>query len=257
MSEVHEPVERWLYGGALLGLIGGAWIAMGLLGESAYAPYFSHDFAGIGVPWPVGARLAVFVAGWTLMSVAMMLPSSLPLVTGFHTMTRRASLVSLLIAGYLCVWALFGIAVFFADAVLHELIEVTPGLQERSDLVPAGLLLVAGLFQFSPLKYACLKQCRSPLGFLIQHWRGGHRSFRAFTVGIEHGMFCVGCCWGLMLLMAGVGGIHLGWMLVLGAIMFIEKAVTWGRWITMPVGGIFALWGLGLLLRIPGVPLPF
>jgi predicted metal-binding membrane protein len=257
MPEVHEPVERWLYGGVLLGLIGGAWIAMGLLGESAYAPYFSHDFAGIDVPWPVGARLAIFVAGWTLMSIAMMLPSSLPLVTGFHTMTRRATLVSLLIAGYLCVWALFGVAVFFADAVLHEIFEATPALSGRADLIPPSLLLAAGLFQFSPLKYACLKQCRSPLGFLIQRWRGGRRALRAFTVGLEHGMFCVGCCWGLMLLMFGVGGIHLGWMLVLGAIMFIEKAVTWGRWISMPVGGILALWGLALLLRIPGVPLPF
>src|SRR5919109_2905098 len=255
MPEVRDPVQRWLYGGALLGLIGGAWVATGLLGASAYAPYFSHDFAGLDVPWPLGARLALFVAGWTLMSVAMMLPSSLPLVTGFHTMTRRAPLVSLLIAGYLCVWALFGLAVFLADAVLHELIEVTPGLNVRADLIPAGLLLAAGLFQFSPLKYACLKQCRSPLGFLIRRWRGGPRPLRAFTVGIEHGMFCVGCCWGLMLLMVGVGGIHLGWMLVLGAVMFIEKAVTWGRWITMPVGGILALWGLALLLSIPGVPL--
>jgi predicted metal-binding membrane protein len=141
--------------------------------------------------------------------------------------------------------------------VLHELFEATPGLNTRADLIAPSLLLAAGLFQFSPLKYACLKQCRSPLGFLIQRWRGGRRSLRAFTVGIEHGMFCVGCCWGLMLLMVGVGGIHLGWMLVLGAVMFIEKAVTWGGWVTMPVGGILALWGLALLLRIPSVPLPF
>src|SRR5262249_13763696 len=135
MPEVHDPVERWIYGGALLGLIGGAWGAIGLLGESAYAPYFSHDFAGIDAPRPVEARLAIFVAGWTLMSVAMMLPSSLPLVTGFYTMMRRASIVSLLIAGYLCVWALFGVAVFFADALLHEIFEATPGLSARADLI--------------------------------------------------------------------------------------------------------------------------
>jgi predicted metal-binding membrane protein len=102
-------------------------------------------------------------------------------------MMRRASLVSLLIAGYLCVWALFGVAVFFADAVLHEIFEATPGLSERADLIPPSLLLAAGLFQFSPLKYACLEQCRSPLGFLIQRWRGGRRALRAFTVGLEHG----------------------------------------------------------------------
>src|SRR5919109_125231 len=139
MPEVRDPVQRWLYGGALLGLIGGAWVATGLLGASAYAPYFSHDFAGLDVPWPLGARLALFVAGWTLMSVAMMLPSSLPLVTGFHTMTRRAPLVSLLIAGYLCVWALFGAAVFFADALLHELLEADSGVDESTHPIPPRL----------------------------------------------------------------------------------------------------------------------
>lgn len=257
MPEVNDPLERWLYGGALLGLIGGAWVTMGLLGVSAYAPYFSHAFVGADAPWPLGTRVAIFVAGWTLMSVAMMLPSSLPLVTGFHTMTRRGSLVSLLIAGYLCVWALFGAVAFLADAGLHAVLEGSPGINARADLIPSSLLLAAGLFQFSPLKYACLQQCRSPIGFLIQHWSGGQRSLRAFSVGARHGVFCVGCCWGLMLLMLGVGGIHLGWMLTLGAIMFIEKAVEWGRWITALVGGVLALWGLALLLKIPGVPLPF
>jgi hypothetical protein len=189
---VHDPVERWLYGGALLGLIRGAWIAMGLLSASADVPYFSHDFAGIDVRWPVEGRLAIFVADWTLMSTAMMLPSSLPLVTGFHTMMRRASLVSFLLAGYLCVWALFGAAVFFADAVLHELLEAIPGVNDRTDLIALSLLLATDLFQFSPLKYACFKQCRSPLGFLDQRWRGGWRSLRAFTVGMQYGLFRVG-----------------------------------------------------------------
>ena len=137
------------------------------------------------------------------------------------------------------------------------MLEASPGINARADLIPPSLLLAAGLFQFSPLKYACLQQCRSPIGFLIQHWSGGRRPLRAFSVGARHGVFCVGCCWGLMLLMLGVGGIHLGWMLTLGAIMFIEKAVEWGRWITAPVGGVLALWGLALLLKIPGVPLPF
>jgi len=258
MAEPHDPLERWLYGGALAGLIGGAWVALGLLGASAYAPYFSHAFEWGEAPWAVGSRIAVFVAGWTLMSVAMMLPSSLPLVTVFLTVTRRAwSLVTLLVAGYLSIWALFGLAAFLADAGLHALLDARPWLTERADLIPAGVLLTAGLFQFSPLKYSCLKQCRSPVGFVVQHWRSGGRALRAFGLGVRHGVFCVGCCWGLMLLMFGVGGVNLGWMLVLGVIMFIEKAVAWGRWITAPVGGLLALWGLALLLKMPGIPLPF
>ena len=258
MPELNDPLERWLYGGALAGLIGGAWVALGLLGASAYAPYFSHAFEWGEAPWAVGSRIAVFVAGWTLMSVAMMLPSSLPLVTVFLTVTRRAwSLVTLLVAGYLSIWALFGLAAFLADAGLHALLDARPWLTERADLIPAGVLLTAGLFQFSPLKYACLKECRSPVGFVVQHWSGGRRALKAFSLGVRHGVFCIGCCWGLMLLMFGVGGINLGWMLGLGAIMFIEKAVAWGRWITAPVGGLLALWGLALLLKLSGIPRPF
>lgn len=255
MSAIQDPVERWLYGGALAGLIGGAWVALGLLGASAYAPYFSHSFEGSAQPLPPAVRPALFVAGWTLMCIAMMLPSSLPLVTAFRTITRGAQgLVAFLIAGYLGVWALFGVAVFLADEGLHALLETSAWLNEQADLIFPTVLLGAGLFQFSSLKYSCLRQCRSPVGFLIQHWRGGRRALQAFNVGVRHGFFCVGCCWALMLLMFGVSGINLGWMLALGAVMFIEKAVEWGRWITAPVGGVLVLWGLGLLLNIPGTP---
>ncbi len=251
-----DRLPAWFSGSLLGGLIGAAWAALALLGASAYGPYLSHapgDAAG-----PLGLRLVLFVAGWTLMSVAMMLPTSLPLVTAVHTMTRGAwPLLGLLVAGYLLVWALFGVAAYAADAALHGLVAASSRLAERTGLIPAGLLLAAGLFQFSPLKYACLTECRSPIGFVVQHWRGRSRAARAFRLGIRHGVFCVGCCWALMLLMFAVGGIHLGWMLGLGAVMFVEKAVGWGRWVTAPVGAALALWGLALLAQVPGVPVPF
>ncbi len=259
MAEHSEAHERWLYAGAMAGLIGGAWATLGLLGASAYAPYLSHDFlADAGdLGWAL-ARMAVFLAGWTLMSIAMMLPSSLPLVTVFHTITSGAwRLVMLLVAGYLCIWGLFGLAAIVTDSGIHLLAENSPWLARRPHLIPAILLLTAGLFQFSPLKHSCLERCRSPIGFVVQHWRGGRRALRAFTLGVRHGIFCVGCCWALMLLMFGAGAVNLGWMLVLGAIMFVEKAVAWGRWVTAPAGVVLALWGLALFLKIPGVPVPF
>jgi predicted metal-binding membrane protein len=258
MSGVGDPLGRWLYGGAFASLIGGAWASLGLLGASAYGPLLSHGAGEAAGPWPIGLRLPAFVAGWTLMSVAMMLPSSLPLVTVFRTITRGAPrLVALLVVGYLAVWALFGLAAFVADLGLHELVEGWPRLQARADMIPASVLLLAGLFQFSPLKYACLRQCRSPVGFVVQHWRGGDRAVRALTLGLRHGLFCVGCCWALMVLMFGAGATNLGWMLGLGAIMFVEKAVAWGRWVTAPVGALLGVWGLALFLRLPGVPRPF
>jgi len=259
MPEPYDPVEGWIYGGVLAGLIGGTWAALGLLGASPYAPYFSHAFAPGDEPWPIGIRVGAFVAGWVLMSVAMMLPSSLPLVTVFRTITRPSwLLVSLLIAGYLGVWALFGLTAFAVDVwIIHPLVDAWSWLNERAELIPAVVLMTAGLFQFSPLKYACLRQCRSPVGFLVRYWSGGARALRALSLGARHGVFCVGCCWALMLLMLGVGGINLGWMLALGAVMFVEKAVDWGRWLTAPLGGLLALWGLALLLKLPGVPSPF
>ena len=257
MGDFSDPLERWLYGGALAGLIGGAWVALGLLGASAYAPYFSHGVAAGAGPAAPGARAVLFVVGWVIMSVAMMLPSSLPLVTVFRTIAPRSSLLVPLIAGYLSTWGLFGLVAFLADAGLHTVFDLFPTLQARSDLIAPGLLLTAGLFQFSPLKHSCLTQCRSPVGFVMRHWRGGRHVPQAFSLGVHHGVFCVGCCWALMLLMLGVGGIHLGWMLALGAIMFVEKAVSWGRWVTAPAGGMLTLWGLALVLKVPGMPRPF
>jgi len=257
LPEARDPFERWLYGGAFAALIGGAWVTLGFLGASRFAPYLSHGPVGNAGLSPTPARVLIFVAGWTLMSIAMMLPSSLPLVTVFHTITGSPSLVAALVAGYLGIWALFGVAGFVADTGLHEALEGLPSLKARADLIPPGLLLAAGLFQFSPLKYSCLQQCRSPVGFVIQRWRGGGRPLQAFALGVRHGVFCVGCCWALMVLMFAVGGANLGWMLLLGTVMFLEKVAAWGRWVTAPAGALLALWGLALLLKLPGIPPPF
>jgi predicted metal-binding membrane protein len=113
------------------------------------------------------------------------------------------------------------------------------------------------LFQSSPLKGSCLERCRSPIGFVIQHWRGARRAFRAFGLGVRYRIFCVGCCWALMLLMFAAGAVDLGWMPALGAVMFVEKAVEWGRWITALVGVLLTLWGLALFAQVPSVPVPF
>ena len=101
------------------------------------------------------------------------------------------------------------------------------------------MLSIAGLFQFSRLKYHCLDQCRTPLSFIIQHWHGITPRRDAFQLGMHHGVFCVGCCWAIMLLMFIVGTGNVGWMLALGAMMAIEKNAAWGRWISQPLG--FAL----------------
>jgi predicted metal-binding membrane protein len=158
----------------------------------------------------------------------MILPSTFPLVRVLLTITEgSAGLLALLCAGYLAMWALVGGAALFADAGLHRVVAASTWLASRPERWPGALLLGAGLCQFFPLKYSCLRQCRSPIGFVIQHWRDGTRALRADRIGALHRTYCVGCCWALMLVMFAVGGAHLGWMLSLAVVMFVEKAVVW------------------------------
>jgi predicted metal-binding membrane protein len=251
--------ERLLFGGVMVALVVGAWVTLWLVGASPYAGYLDHRVAVDQTALPYPARTGVFVLGWLVMSVAMMLPSSLPLITVFRTITRRRPRrgrdLALLVGGYLATWGLFGVAAFLVDTALHEAIERGAFGAPAERLIVAGVFLTAGLFQFSPLKQSCLSQCRSPIGFLTSHWHGGDARRAAFGLGVRHGLFCVGCCWALMALMFAVGGVNLGWMLALGAVMFVEKAVPWGRLVTIPAGAVLTLWGLALLFRAPFVPL--
>jgi predicted metal-binding membrane protein len=234
------------------GLIALAWLTLWLWGHSPYGRWLHHDGlsgAGLGD----GPVVLVMVAGWALMIVAMMLPTSLPLVAVFHRLTRRrpdhARLLGLLLAGYLGAWTAFGVAVHAGDALLHAAVARSAWLTAHAWTIGAGTLVLAGLYQFTPLKYACLDQCRSPLSFVTEHWRGRRERTQAFRLGVRHGLFCVGCCWSLMLLMFAVGAGNLGWMLVLGAVMAAEKNLPWGRHVSAPVGVVLLGGGLALGLR--------
>ena len=112
----------------------------------------------------------------------------------------------------------------------------------------AGLFVLAGGFQFSRLKYQCLDKCRSPLSFLTSRWRGTQHGWQSFRLGVEHGVFCVGCCWALMLLMFAFGAANLLWMLALAGVMAIEKNMPWGRRISAPLGVVLLTSGLAIAL---------
>lgn len=236
-----------LFAALMAALISLAWLALWAWSASPYAGFVNH--AALGEPgrgYP--ALLLVFVAGWTLMTVAVMLPTSLPLVTLFRRMVRerpdRSRLVALLVAGYLGVWTLFGALAHLGDLLVHELVERSGWLAANAWLIGAGTLLLAGLYQFTPLKYACLERCRSPMSFIAGHWRGKREALQALRLGAHHGLFCVGCCWSLMLLMFVVGVGSVGWMLVLGAVMAVEKNIPWGRRLSAPLGLVLLGWGV-------------
>jgi predicted metal-binding membrane protein len=246
---------------AFLWLIGSlvifAWVTLWLWDRSPYGRYLHHGQLGaIGIDGSMGAvflPVALYLIGWTLMTAAMMLPTTVPLLEIFRRLTRRrldrSQLMAGVITGYLGVWLAFGIAAHLADWLLHQVVEHSPWLESNGWVVGAGILLLAGGFQFSRLKYRCLDKCRAPLSFVMERWRGRHELRNAFLLGTSHGVFCVGCCWALMLLMFGVGVGNVGWMLALGVLMAIEKNMSWGRKVSRPLGLALIGWGTLILVN--------
>jgi predicted metal-binding membrane protein len=241
-----------LFLGSLAALITLAWVALWLLGQSPAGrlggaqPINGHHGATAGFFCVIGGAgsrhptlVMFFVVGWILMIAAMMLPTSLPLIAFFHALTRarpnRGILIGLLLAGYLLVWAGFAVLVHLGDLGAHSAADRLGWLGANA-WAAAAIFALAGLYQFSSLKYRCLDKCRSPVSFVMQHWRGGAERRQALRLGLDHGLFCLGCCWSLMLLMFAVGVGSLGWMFGLAAIMAAEKNAPWGRRLTAPLG---------------------
>ena len=152
------------------------------------------------------------------------------------TRGNRVQLIALLIVGYLLVSLGFGLAAYLLDATLHAMVPRSGWLAFNARVLGAAVLAIAGLFQFSRVKYHCLDKCRTPLSFIMQHWHGVTPRRDTFLLGTHHGAFCVACCWAIMLLMFVVGSGNLGWMLALGAVMAIEKNAAWGRKLSQALG---------------------
>jgi predicted metal-binding membrane protein len=239
--------------GLLLALLAGvvlsAWAALWLWSTSPAGRYLDHrDLEDDGL---TALTVGLFVAGWLLMTIAMMLPTSLPLVATFRAVVGRrphpGRLALLVVAAYVLTWTGVGFGLFVMDAGVHALVDSVPWLTDHPNEVVAVTLLAAGAYQFSPLKYRCLDACRSPLLFVMSHWRGVRPAREAFVIGVRHAADCIGCCWSLMLVLFALGMGNLAWMLGAGAVMAIEKNLPGGRRLGRPLGAILLLAGGTLL----------
>jgi predicted metal-binding membrane protein len=185
----------------------------------------------------------IVLGAWQFMTAAMMLPSSLGFIRLYVMTAGRAPdfpiAVTLFLGAYFAVWTAFALAAFTGDMQLHRLVDGWPWLAAHAALIPAGTLGLAALYQFTPLKDACLRACRHPGVYLMHHYRRG--VLNGLRLGFGHGLYCLGCCWALMLVMFAAGVAHLAWMGVLAAIMFVEKVAPSGNRIVGPVGGAFAV----------------
>jgi predicted metal-binding membrane protein len=260
------PVGKNPAGGRSLGtaliaaLALSAWLALALWSASPYRGYLDHgrwDDPGWLVELcrvvPAGgiALPALFhAAAWVLMILAMMLPTVLPLLRIFERLVGArpdaARLVASLLTGYLLAWFAFGLAMHGLDTLLRSLATQSPWLVSHAYVVGVAALAGAGAFQWSALKYHCLERCRTPLGFVMERWHGRAPAREALRLGIDHGLFCVGCCWALMLVMFVVGMGNLGVMLVLAAVMSAEKNLPWGVRLRTPVGVGLLGWAVAL-----------
>jgi predicted metal-binding membrane protein len=166
----------------------------------------------------------LLVLMWSVMMVAMMLPSAAPMILLFSTIERRRRQVSpfpataFFVVGYLAVWAAFSIAATALQWGLEQLAFLSPMMRSTNALFAATVLIAAGIYQFTPLKRACLRRCRSPLEFITQHWKRG-----PFRMGLWHGSYCVGCCWMLMLLLFVGGVMNMVWVALIAMFILAEK----------------------------------
>jgi predicted metal-binding membrane protein len=190
--------------------------------------------------------LGPFLGMWTVMMAAMMLPSATPMILlhrlGADGRMRRQIWSAVFVTGYLVVWASVGIVVWGASMATSAIV-----MPEQRAVAVAALLILAGVYQFTPLKSTCLRLCRTPADFLLTHW---HRGLSGqLRLGIEHGLYCLGCCWALMALFVGVGAMSLVWAVGIALVVLVEKVVPQGVAFGRIAGALLIVAGAIVLLR--------
>lgn len=205
-------------------------------------------------PWDLSHAL-VMLAMWAVMMAAMMLPSAAPMILVYGTIARARSArgeevagSAVFTAGYVAVWASFSLAAVALQYGLEAAALLSPMMETSSMVLAAAMLIAAGVYQWTPLKQACLRRCRSPLEFVMTQWREGRRG--AFVMGTRHGAYCVGCCWLLMLLLFVGGVMNLVWIAGLALYVLVEKLAPAGHWVGRLSGLLLIGWGIAILISV-------
>jgi predicted metal-binding membrane protein len=201
--------------------------------------------------WGAAEFVMLFLM-WAVMMVAMMLPSATPiilLVVGTYRRRGTGSPVLTMAfgSGYVIAWIGFSVAAAAIQLMLHRAALLSAEMASNSAMIGAAVLVLAGVYQWLPLKAACLTHCRSPLGFLTEHWREGTAG--ALGMGLRHGLYCVGCCWALMLLLFIVGVMNLVAVAAIAVFVLVEKVARRGHVISRFGGVVFVTWAAWLLRR--------
>ena len=246
--------ERLVLYTALMLASAAAWSVTWL--QSSNLPALSPFLAQVwcGGAWSAGSAASSFVM-WFAMMAGMMLPAIAPTVDAFATIARRRHArgapytpTIIFVAGYCLAWSAFSAAAVAAQWQLYRAALLTPTMQNVSPILAGAALLMAGLYQFAPVKIACLRGCRSPLSFIMTEWRDGH--IGALLMGVRHGVICVGCCWAVMSLMFCVSVMDLRWAAALAVYAAAEKLLPGGDTVIAPAFGSAAILGGAALIGL-------
>ncbi len=226
---------------------------------AAIALSWGYLLIGARMPTPAPviwtpAYFALMLVMWCVMMAAMMLPSAAPTILLFAALSRKsaergdsAASAGVFAAAYVMVWGGFGLLATFAQMQLDGLALLSPTMKSTSVPLGAGLLIAAGVYQMTPLKYACLRHCRAPIDFFARRWRRGAKG--ALLMGLEHGGFCLGCCWVMMGLLFYAGVMNLLWVAGLALYLLLEKLAPAGKGISRFAGVVLILWGVAVLVN--------
>jgi len=238
-----------------------SWVSLGFLAWDM-ATLMDMSDAGMGMemampaiqPWGTIDYILMFIM-WSVMMFAMMTPSAAPMILTYTKINRQrqaqlkpAAGTAVFYLGYLLVWTAFSAGATLAQGGLHAATLLSPMMETTSPVLGGIILIAAGVFQFTPLKHACLSHCRTPLGFFMAEWREG--KLGALVMGVRHGAFCVGCCWLIMALLFVAGVMNLFWIAVIAAYVLAEKLLPGGHKVSWGIGALMIGWGVWMMMGV-------
>lgn len=253
LARLHRH-DRAIVVAILLGVILASWAYL-LVGVDMPMP----EMPGMAMPmdapvWTAG-YFALTLLMWMAMMTAMMLPSAMPMLLFYDSIARKRGAqtaavgsTSLFGLGYLVVWLGFSIGAVLMQYAFDRASLLSPMMETTSVALTGAIFVSAGVYQWTPLKQSCLRQCRSPLDFIMTWWRGGNRG--AFAMGLRHGALCLGCCWVLMLLLFVGGVMNFAWIAGIALFVMVEKLAPAGHWIGKAASVVLIAWGGVVLVSL-------
>jgi predicted metal-binding membrane protein len=250
------PFERGRL--ALIGLL----LALSVLGWAVTGERMAGMDAGPGTD---PGSLGFYVSAWVVMMAAMMFPSIAPMVLTYRRIHRRRrelgkarpGATALFVAGYLVAWSAFGLAAYALLETIRSLSIDALSWNEGGKYLAGGVIVAAAIYQLTPAKDVCLRKCRGPLDFVLGYWRNGYGG--ALRMGVEHGAWCVGCCWALMAALFALGVMSVGWMVFVAALIATEKMLPWKAIANRGIAALLLTLGVAVAFvpgQVPGLTLP-